>query len=1486
MANNRYGYMARIGADTSGLRAGLQEADSALQRTQRELNAVNRSIRDAEAAGVSSAAAVAQKRELLNQEIERTRQKLNDLRSIEQQMQQAAGNGTISAEQYRQYQREIQNTQTSLARYQNQLRETYGMQGKLNDALENTGQAFNKVKGIVLAATGAGATATVADTSGLRAGLQEADSALQRTQRELNAVNRSIRDAEAAGVSSAAAVAQKRELLNQEIERTRQKLNDLRSIEQQMQQAADNGTISAEQYRQYQREIQNTQTSLARYQNQLRETYGMQGKLNDALEKTGQVLDKAAKTALTAAGTAAGASVAGIAKLTQEASQAYGEFEHLKGGIETLFGDDMNTVLHNSQNAFKTAGLSVNDYLNTVMTSSTAMVKALGGDTAAAAEKSDMMVRDMADNTNKLGTSIASIQWAYQGFAKQTYTMLDNLKLGYGGTKKEMERLLEDAGKLANTKFDISSFADVADAIHVIQENIGITGTTALGAEHTIQGSMNRLKAAWTNLVAGMADKDANIEQLITDFTESFEIAMDNLLPVIERTVPNILSTLPQMASTIAKSFVTALMQSTEQELDEQAVETIGKGIEQLGDAFRDAAAQLAVFMGEKGIPAAIDALEWIAGHLDDIAGLFRTLIETWAAWHIAEKAGQLAQLVMNLKNLIPVLSSATAGMEALDAATAVNAFAAAAAAAVLLAEGIKAIAKATLDAKLENDAHLSGTTELTDAITEQTAALREQLEAFDDEKKKISENSEACRYWWNILQNVTDEQGNVNGELDTAQTAVEALNQLMGTHIELLNGQVQGYSDLVGSMDEYIRTAERQAQIDYLKDDYAKATLELPKVNEEFTAVKEQYDTFSPLYDSAMKVISEQKGRSPLKRDYGQLYMLMNQAGLNPADYVSSITGVLDLDKVKKAFDDKNRDLSMQYLGLSEQIRQYNGIIDQYTALETELLTSQTESTVSTSAPSQTVTYHDDTAEKEAGAKQRGREIRNREKALKRELSRLDGSSDGYYSELARILAEYSDIAYTDTYKDAKKILDKHNQSKSGGTSGGGENGSTWKDKMQSELEAEDVRYYQSGEKDEEQHLKNRLAIVEKYRQENEIAWWNVYNSEKKALDKYNSDQEEADKKRLGSIIETAGAAVDAVAEVIEKRKKAAADALGELVYSEGDDLDEYLSKINDTVSYWAEQGVDITEEAAVKKTEAEQKEYDARLKNAADFAQKISEEQKRRAENMLGGDLTSEAESPTGEKIAYFDDLSERAKQISKYIENYKKLQELGLPNDLLNEIESMSFKDKAAAVAELVKMNPQKRDLYISDYTALKAKQAEAAAMETEDDVQAAMADIFADVPDSVYQSGKDAADKYIQGIMDEFNEKGITIDPAILGNYSYNANRTDGGTGTASTAEKQAQSAGMMTDASEKQVQSADRMTDASEKQVQSASMMTDAASAWSAAVDKFNAAVQSIPDTIRIDAVSGKTPITINVAGKDVIRTTVGELMRTKRITDA
>lgn len=162
--------------------------------------------------------------------------------------------------------------------------------------------------------------------------------------------------------------------------------------------------------------------------------------------------------------------------------------------METLFKNSAGIVQQYAADAFQTAGLSANDYMNTVTSFSASLLQSLDGDTAAAAEKANLAITDMSDNANKMGTDMASIQNAYQGFAKQNYTMLDNLKLGYGGTKQEMERLLEDAQKLSGVKYDISSYSDIVDAIHVVQTEMGITGTTALEASTTIEGSVNSAK--------------------------------------------------------------------------------------------------------------------------------------------------------------------------------------------------------------------------------------------------------------------------------------------------------------------------------------------------------------------------------------------------------------------------------------------------------------------------------------------------------------------------------------------------------------------------------------------------------------------------------------------------------------------------------------------------------------------------------------------------------------------------------------------------------------------------------------------------------------------------------------------------------------------------------------------------------------------------------------------------------------------------------
>lgn len=238
-----------------------------------------------------------------------------------------------------------------------------------------------------------------------------------------------------------------------------------------------------------------------------------------------------------------------IKSLIGGAVESYGDFEQLVGGVETLFKDSAGVVQGYAQNAYKTAGLSANDYMETVTSFSASLLQSMGNDTAKAAEKADLAITDMSDNANKMGTDMTSIQNAYQGFAKSNYTMLDNLKLGYGGTKEEMQRLIDDANALNAaqgnyTNYTINSYADIVDAIHTVQTEMGITGTTAKEAATTIQGSAAAAKAAWKNLTTGLGDENADLTQLVLTFGESVATAAKNIIPRIEQTMAGIGSAL------------------------------------------------------------------------------------------------------------------------------------------------------------------------------------------------------------------------------------------------------------------------------------------------------------------------------------------------------------------------------------------------------------------------------------------------------------------------------------------------------------------------------------------------------------------------------------------------------------------------------------------------------------------------------------------------------------------------------------------------------------------------------------------------------------------------------------------------------------------------------------------------------------------------------------------------------------------------------
>ena len=354
------------------------------------------------------------------------------------------------------------------------------------------------------------------------------------------------------------------------------------------------------------------------------------GKLGELSGKLGNGLKTAAKI-----GTAAvGAAAAGITALTTAAVNNYAEYEQLVGGVDTLFKSSSQKVQEYAANAYKTAGMSANEYMETVTSFSASLLQSLDGDTAAAAEKANLAITDMSDNANKMGTSMEMIQNAYNGFAKQNYTMLDNLKLGYGGTKEEMQRLLNDAEKLSGQKFDLSSYGDIVDAIHVVQTEMGITGTTAKEASTTISGSVSSMKSAWSNLVTGIADDNADFETLIKNFVESVGIAAGNILPRIEQSligVGDLITSLAPVAVNAISDLIDDVLPSV-LEAGISLLTAVGDGIISNFDYLVQTAFDLILYLSDSLISGA-----------DGIIDGAVALVESLAMW-IEEYSGVLIE--------------------------------------------------------------------------------------------------------------------------------------------------------------------------------------------------------------------------------------------------------------------------------------------------------------------------------------------------------------------------------------------------------------------------------------------------------------------------------------------------------------------------------------------------------------------------------------------------------------------------------------------------------------------------------------------------------------------------------------------------------------------------------------------------------------------------------------------------------------------------
>lgn len=376
---------------------------------------------------------------------------------------------------------------------------------------------------------------------------------------------------------------------------------------------------------------------------------------------------------VSAAATTAGA--AAVSALTTLAVNSYADYEQLVGGVETLYKSSADTVQKYAAIAYKTAGMSANDYMETATSFAAALVSSLAGDTDAAAELANTAVSDMSDNANKFGTDIESIQTAYNGFAKGQFQLLDNLKLGYGGTKQEMQRLLDDANKLnaaqgKYTKYTIDNYADIVQAVHDIQTEMDITGTTAREASSTIQGSTSAAKAAWSNLVTGVADDNADFILLVNDFVDSVGTAAQNILPrieialdgaakLIEHLVPPIMAKLPALIETVLPKLARSAVNIVQKLVSEiranagklidsavQIITVLGNGIYQMLPTVAQSALQIILTMVSKlneNLPQMLDTagrmliafVQGISNHLPDIVKAAGSIIGTLLTYFV-----------------------------------------------------------------------------------------------------------------------------------------------------------------------------------------------------------------------------------------------------------------------------------------------------------------------------------------------------------------------------------------------------------------------------------------------------------------------------------------------------------------------------------------------------------------------------------------------------------------------------------------------------------------------------------------------------------------------------------------------------------------------------------------------------------------------------------------------------------------------------------
>lgn len=611
------------------------------------------------------------------------------------------------------------------------------------------------------------------------------------------------------------------------------------------------------------------------------------GKAIDELnKKMGEGFTFAAKAGAAAWGTLSAATIAA----TKKAVDGYAQYEQLVGGVDTIFKESSATVQKYAEQAYKTAGMNANKYMETVTGFSMSLLQGLKGDTQKTADYADLAIRDMSDNVNKLGNAMGSIQYAYQGFAKQNYTMLDNLKLGYGGTRAEMERLLEDAGKLANTKFDISNFADVIQAIHVIQTNLDITGTTAKEAADTIEGSMNSTKAAIDNLLVGFARSDADIDKLVGDVEENFGNLAKNTIPVAEKAFVAMSKTAISAGKEIAKE-VPRLIEQTTRDVHRM-----------IADNFGDSADTI------YGIEAAIKAAA--------------------AAFVTFKATAYVADVVDKIKAVNTALQGTVTLSEALNAANLANPLVILATAAVGAGIALKSLAdtqtdlirEATDSYELLNDSQkavVDSQHELSASINESKQKWEASAQTIEAEKAANDKLIDRLFFLNGLEEKNTNQKAEMKAIVDKLNGSVEGLNLTFNQQAGTVDKTREEVDRLTAAYVNQIQEQRKAEKIVELLEKQSTAEKNLADVQ------KQRQGAQNTLSQLQLKLLSAERERAQFAENTGKAQQYWTEVELYRYNVLSAAVG--EATAAVKEQEDVVGALNTSYIQASQILRGTN---------------------------------------------------------------------------------------------------------------------------------------------------------------------------------------------------------------------------------------------------------------------------------------------------------------------------------------------------------------------------------------------------------------------------------------------------------------------------------------------------------------------------------------------------------------------------------